>query len=152
VRKEIDNILEEYFKEGKRIEIASIKEGKRIEAARKSKKERAKKNEQKESDSTIMNMMNQFFSIESRNSREGFSEKDFDPESPLIKFDEKSEANEFMERIEKSMRNVMKAAEENLKSCIQCGIDEFSKEFEKYRTESSEKIRASVQRNIDGFD
>lgn len=85
-------------------------------------------------------------------SDEDESAQDFDPKNPVIPFDEKSEATDFREKIEKSIRNVMTKAEGELKTSIQSGIDGFSENLERCRLESLETIRKSVQKEIDGFD
>jgi signal recognition particle receptor subunit beta len=140
VRKEIEDTLEEYFKEGKRIEISNLSKKKESKEKSPEKKQNQSK---KESGLSYSHSMNSGSEVH---------EKDFDPKSPIISFDDKLKANEFVRRIEESIRNVMQAAEENLQSCIQDGIDDFSREFECYRTESLERIRESIQKNIDGFD
>lgn len=144
VQKEVSEKLLTYFKEGKN-----------TESKNNNKKKDQIKNKSKKKESTL--------------SREGllgaaiasiFNEKkvaeqdpvqDFDPSSPIIKFDDRAAANDFMERVEKSTRNIMDKAESDCNSCIQAGIDEFSKEFEIHRLNALEKIKQSIQKNLDGF-
>lgn len=150
VQNEIHDALTEYFKEGKRIEFDS--QGKRL----KDKKSRKKKEAESPSiESFASRMIEGFFS--SRTELRTFDsngqvEQDFDPSSLIITFNEKSAANDFREKIEKSIRQLMYAAEENLKSCIQDGINGFSEELEKQRKDSLNRIKESVQKNIEEFD
>lgn len=127
-----------------------FKEGKRIEAGNQSKKagERKPRNKKKAGGGVFGKRGSSSMEDES----ECAPERDFDPRNPVIKFDEKSDANDFRSKIEKSIRNIMNRAEEDFKSRIQVGIDDFSREFDRHRYGSLEEIRKSVQKNIDGFD
>lgn len=138
VQKKIIDTVNIYFNEGKSIEVSN-----------QSKKIPKKNLKQKEIESPISRFIASFG--QGKNP-ETTSDKDFDPKSTIIKFDEKSEANDFREKIELSIRNVMHRAEDNFRSCIQSGINDFSKDLEKNRTESLEKIKKSIQKNIEGFD
>lgn len=144
VQQEVAETLAGYFKEGKRIEASNQS---KKNSTRKPQKKKKPEPEQKNS---LGEIIDSIFSKTNRS--EDFSVQDFDPNSPIISFDGKSEAYEFMERIEKSIRNVMHKAENDCKACIQTGIDEFSKDFENYRTDALEKIKQSIQKNLDGFD
>ena len=130
-----------------------FKEGKSIEASNQSKRTREKKHEKKKPEG-IASVIAAFVSGPPSNKEDPEDDlaQDFDPKSPIITFDEKTEANDFREKIERSIRNVMHKAEEDFRSCIQSGINGFSKELEQHRTESLEKIKKSVQKNVDGFD
>ena len=138
VQKKIIDSVNIYFNDGKSIEVSN-----------QSKKIPKKNLKQKEIESPISRFIASFG--QGKNP-ETTSDKDFDPKSTIIKFDEKSEANDFREKIELSIRNVMHRAEDNFRSCIQSGINDFSKDLEKNRTESLEKIKKSIQKNIEGFD
>ncbi len=138
--------LKEYFTEGKRIETKS-----------QLKKSNAKKSQKKESEpesKSLSSLFSKFLETSSyqKSDSNDRSENDFDPSSPIIKFDEKSEANEFRGKIEKSILNIISEAEENFKYSIQCGINQFSKDLEKHRTNSLEEIKKSIQKNIEEFD
>ncbi len=138
--------LKEYFTEGKRIETKS-----------QLKKSNAKKSQKKESEpesKSLSSLFSKFLETSSyqKSDSNDRSENDFDPSSPIIKFDAKSEANEFRGKIEKSILNIISEAEENFKYSIQCGINQFSKDLEKHRTNSLEEIKKSIQKNIEEFD
>lgn len=127
-----------------------FKEGKSIESSNQSKKTSEKKPQKKKSGS-IFEALGLTLPSNIKDSEDAFPQ-DFDPKSPIIKFDEKSEANDFREKIERSIRNVMHKAEEDFRSCIQSGINGFSKELEQSRTEALEEIKKSVQKNVGEFD
>lgn len=145
VRKEVDETLEGYFKEGKSIKSA----GSRTEKGS-AKKPRKKKEPEPESGNLLAGWFRAFPSVSEKS--ENSSERDFDPGRRVIKYDKKSEANRFMERIEESIRNVMKKAEDDCRASIQSSIDEFAREFDSHRAGALENIRESVQKNLDGFD
>ncbi len=142
VRKNIQDTLRAYFKEGKRIE-ADNQSRKPIEQKPRRKKEATKLPFGLEK---ILTPGNRLKKAESED-----ASQDFDPNSPIIKFDDKSEANDFRNKIEISVRNVMYKAESSIKSCIQDSIDNFSTEVAQLCASSLEKIKKSVQKNLDGF-
>lgn len=72
--------------------------------------------------------------------------------SLIITFHKKEEANDFRGKIEGSIRHLFQTAEYEFQSCIEQGISEFNKELDLQRVNSLEKIKKSVQKNLDGFD
>lgn len=146
VKEEIRKGLNSYFKEGKSIERDNLA---RNINDRNSRKKKAEKVEPKIKDS-IGSIISTFFPGGSKSSAQ--AEQDFDPGSSIINFDSKTEANDFRDKIEKSVRNAMHHAEESIKDCIQGGINEFSVELKQECEKSLEVIRSSVQRSVEGMD
>lgn len=142
---EVNKEVATYFKEGKRIE-EEAKSKKIIKKQKKTKNDDLSDAEPKSLFSSI------FSSLTNSSSHRTQENQDFDPSSPIIKFESISEANDFKGKIENSIRNVLYKGEKNLKSCIQLGINDFSKELDRQRTDSLEKIKNSAQGNIEDFD
>lgn len=145
VQAEVNKEVATYFKEGKRIE-EDAKSKKIIKKAKKTKNDDLSDAEPKSLFSSILS------SLTNSSSHRTQENQDFDPSSPIIKFESISEANDFKSKIENSIRNVIYKGEKNLKSCIQLGINDFSKELDRKRTDSLEKIKNSAQGNIEDFD
>lgn len=70
----------------------------------------------------------------------------------IVTFDTMDDANNFRKKIEGSIRHLFEDAERDIQSCIDRGISQFNQEFNQQRTQALEKIQASVQKNLDGFD
>lgn len=87
-----------------------------------------------------------------KSSAKSSQEKDFDPNNPVIRFDSKSEASDFLERIDKSVRELLMEGEHGMQRVIGSGVESFLMGLAELREDSLEKIRASVQKNIEGFD
>ncbi|WP_341645300.1 dynamin family protein [Thauera sp. SDU_THAU2] len=154
VRKEVSGTLEDYFREGKGIERASSRT-RVVKVSGRTKRSGAKmpqKKQEPESEpkGVLNRLINSFSSMSEK--IESSSVQDFDPSSPIIKFNRKSDASDFLKRVEKSIRNAMRKAEDDFKICIQDGVNDFSYELELCRADSLEKIKKSVQKNVDGFD
>lgn len=78
--------------------------------------------------------------------------QDFDPSEPVLKFDSKSEAVDFLGRIDKTVREFLREGERSVQQVIDSGVNEFSTGLVQLREDSFEKVRASAQKNIEGFD
>mgnify|MGYP001765769464 CR=1 FL=1 len=142
VRNDIRNTLKAYFREGKRIEY-----GNSIKTQESEPNASIKKDE-----GFLGGRGWLFFGGNKTNDRRISSENDFDPTSPIIKFDEKEEANDFIEKIEKSIRSILFKAEEEFKLSVDSGVDNFSKAFTHQHLESINKVKESIDRNISDFE
>jgi len=138
VQEEISQMLHAYFKEGKKIEVNNQEKATR------------KNNSKKNKETGAASIWG--FPLSPKKKSDEDCKQDFDPKSPIIKFDEKTEAKDFKEKIENSIRSAVFKTEEDFKKCIQSGIDDFSRDLAKHRADSMEKIRKSVQNNLDDID
>lgn len=157
VQEEIRKKLKEYFAEGKRIEFDNQSKNPNKKKAKPPKEQPEQKANGPawpfaSSSGQSSNILTNLFGQSSTKDDKEHADRDFDPSSPIIKFDRKSEANDFRDKIEKSIRFALNQTEENIKDHIQSGIDEFSKTLEVQCVESLKKIQESAQKNIEGFD
>ncbi|WP_051168137.1 dynamin family protein [Marinospirillum minutulum] len=143
VQKEVTEKIESYFKEGKTAESDNLQ-----------KKDQTKGSSNSKEKTTPINGFFgvAFASILGNKREEKDPTLDFDPSSPIIKLDDRAEAQDFIKRIESSIKTLMDKAESDCNSCIQSGIDNFSSEFEGHRIDALEKIKESIKRNLDDFD
>ena len=148
IRNEVVVLLTKYFKEGERIEASNQASQPAKKSARRKSEPITKSNDSAETPSIFRNLFS------SRKARQADEQQanDFYPNSRIIKFDDRSEANDFRGKIENSIRNAMDNAEESIKSCMQSGINDFSENLELQRREALEEIQQSVQKNVDGLD
>lgn len=146
ITNEIKNGLDAYFKEGKQIE--AINRQKKAEAN----KRPSQKKDRKTAGSAMWPFARRLGGlISDSESSDEAEEKDFDPQKTVIQFDKKSEARNFMERIEKSVRTALGNAEDGFQDCITEGVDEFSEEFEDRSKQSMDEIKSSIDKNLEGF-
>ncbi len=148
VQKDILGNLQAYLKEGKEIEKSNV-------ARKKRELEEERKREEQTPFFLVKTILKGKAGIEGRLSKEDVSEKNqtiANAKNGIVTFDKQSEANDFRGEIEKSIRTTMLKAEKEFQICIEKGIGEFSKDLDRQRLESLEKIQKSVQTNIDGFD
>ncbi|WP_006788758.1 dynamin family protein [Thiorhodospira sibirica] len=143
IQKEVTEKIESYFKEGKTAESDNHQ-----------KKEQRKglsnpKEKTTQSDGFFGTALASFLGSK-REIKD--STLDFDPSSPIIKFDDRAAAQDFIKRIESSIKTLMDKAESDCNSCIQSGIDNFSIEFDGHRINALESIKESIKRNLDDFD
>lgn len=157
--------LHKYFKDGKR------DEEKRKEAAskrgKKSKKKEARKTEETgdrndSSDprpwgwgSSMKNIMgilgdHDIFGFGSLNKSE--SDIDFDPDSPVIEFETKREAREFMEKIQGSIEEILGDAQNQLSGDIGESLKRFSAGMKKQRDEAIAKVRETLNQDLKDFE
>ena len=141
IRNEINNTLQAYFREGKRIEY-----GNKIKVDKSESQESAQKK------GGVAGIYDRIIDAAKGHDRRISSENDFDPKSPIIKFDEKMEANDFIEKIEKSIRSIIFKAEEGIESRVDSGVHDFSKAFARPHLDSVNKVQKSIDKNIDDFE
>lgn len=145
IEKDIKKTLEDYFKKGKEIEKNII--------TRKKAKEKPKQDE-----SSPLH----FLGIAAKAIAGGQKSKEKKPSNQnetianakngIVTFDEKTEANNFRGEIEESILAVMEKAEKIFQKSIEDGVESFSQELVRQRSDSLDKIQKSAQKNIDGFD
>lgn len=141
LRKRFVELLEMYFKEGKRIEIGN--------QAQNTKKNTKNKGGIQSFSLVLRSMLQKNLQVSTLDDSD---ERDFDPNSSIIKFDTRSEADDFRNKIEQSIFSAVDSAELGVKGCIQSGIDGFYGDLEKLRVDALEAIRVSVQTNVEDFD
>lgn len=139
--KSIAENLKTYFAEGKKIE----NETKKKRNNNPPRHPNAGIDDQKKSIIQILGIK----LLEVKDDKEKEEEFDFDPNSPIIEFSDGIRARDFRDRIEKSIRNLMSNAETATRSSIEQGLIEFSINLKEHGTRSLEKIRSSIQSNVD---
>lgn len=121
-KSKVKDSLENYFREGKKIEQDQVL------AKRKQRKDRKKKEPNAEDENPLKSIFSGFLWGGSNNSieQEGM---DFDPTSPVLKFDDKEKAKDLVERIRITVENVAKAGEVTLVQSVQHLQDKFRTDF-----------------------
>lgn len=149
IEKDIKKTLEDYLKKGKEIEKNII--ARNIIASKKA-KEKLKLDE-----SSPLHLLGIAAKVitggqKSKEKPSNQNETITNAQNGIVKFDEKTEANNFRGEIEESILAVMVKAEKSFQKSIEDGVKSFSQELVRQRSDSLDKIQKSAQKNIDGFD
>lgn len=142
-QKETLSILDTYFKEGKRIERTKQKE---------KKKELSGKTKKKGIESPIQEYLKRisFGGYSSTSDREE-DVQDFEFNNKPLKFEDKNEAEELLNRIEASIEAASKDAEETLRKEVQQQIQSFSESFQGY-VDETKKVIDNIKKDMGDFD
>ncbi|MDP3978799.1 MAG: dynamin family protein [Pseudomonas sp.] len=132
--------LNEYFKEGKRIERAQNIE----------KKSRRKKQSATSSKNTFAAFLPHFLKQPSPLT---LGDHDFNPDNPIIRCESSKEAKNLMSRIEKSVASEMKHAENTMQEAMEALLNDFNVNFTSDVVTSAQKIVDDMKGRMteDGF-
>lgn len=132
--------LNEYFKEGKRIERAHAAE----------KKSRQKKQPATKEKTIFGAWLSSFLNVENHFKQ---SDHDFNPESSIIRCESSKEAKTLMSRIEKSVEGEMKYAESTMQEAMVALLNDFNVNFKNDVVISAQKIIDDMKGRMsdDGF-
>lgn len=138
IKKDAIKKLEEYFQEGKRIEREQLTK---------------KKKRQEEKPQNIGGIFGGFLDTFNKIAETKREELDFDPENPIMKFDDAKEAKDLMRRIQESVEGEIRHAEESMQNSMSAVLDDFRGDFTKEIATSAQKIIDSMKdrMNNDGF-
>lgn len=138
IKKDAIKKLDEYFKEGKRIEREQLTK---------------KKKRQEEKPQNIGGLFGGIFDTFNKIAETKREEFDFDPENPIMKFDDAKEAKDLMRRIQKSVEGEIRHAEESMQNSMSAVLDDFRGDFTKEIATSAQNIIDSMKdrMNNDGF-
>lgn len=136
-------ILDNYFKEGKRIEAKKLEDEKNLPRAKKNKGKGSRKTEAKSG----------FFGavFGNLNSDREESDQDFELSDKPLKFDDKSEAEQLLNRIANSIDRASGEAEEALRNDIKQQVESFNKQFNGYVEQAKEVIN-NIKKGMHDFD
>ena len=134
IKKSAISTLDSYFKEGKRIEKEQYenKTEIRLETKRQT-------NSDEYSGSPFGDLFKTFFNAISNNPniKPG---SDFDPENPLMRFNNSSEAENIINNINTSVENIMTGAEETMQRAMSLIINKFNEHFVSVVVNDTQKI------------
>ena len=136
-------ILDNYFKEGKRIEAKKLEDEKNLPRAMKNKGKGSRKTKAKSG----------FFSaaLGNLNSDREKSDQDFELSDKPLKFYGKSEAEQLLNNIANSIDRAIGEAEENLRNDIKQQVESFNKQFNGYVEQAKEVIN-NIKKGMHDFD
>lgn len=136
-------ILDNYFKEGKRIEAKKLEDEKNLPRAMKNKGKGSRKTKAKSG----------FFSaaLGNLNSDREKSDQDFELSDKPLKFYGKSEAEQLINNIANSIDRAIGEAEENLRNDIKQQVESFNKQFNGYVEQAKEVIN-NIKKGMHDFD
>ncbi|WP_172424932.1 dynamin family protein [Vandammella animalimorsus] len=136
-----DQAIEGYFRDGKRIEKENLI------IYRKNERKSPKKILSKEIDK----LKNHLLDSPQKNKKKP-EERDFDPESPIIKFENMSEAKDFQNKIQKSIQALMDASEQSINEKIQDGAEELISLIKNKQDNAMKQIEKSANKNLEDFE
>ena len=158
--------LRKYFKEGKRDEeqrkkSASMRD-KKPRKGRKQKKTEETGDQNDASDSrpwgwgsTIGSMLGTSDNYDFLNRlflNKSESDLDFDPDSPIIEFENKSEARDFIKKIQNSIEEILGDAQIQLSNDMGDSMKRFSESMKKQRDEAIAKVRETLNQDLKDFE
>lgn len=127
IKKEAVEALKKYFREGKRLEKA--------QHVKKEEEEEKKKEKQQ----GTIRILKAIFSQESPKPSSN-TESDFDPQNPIMKFDNPDDAKTLIERIKESVESIMKNADDDMKKTISASLEVFHENFTKTIARDAKEI------------
>jgi len=138
IKKDAIKKIDKYFKEGKRIEREQLTK---------------KKKHQEEKLQNFGGILGGFFDALNKSAEARREEFDFDPENPVMKFDDAEEAKDLKGRIQNSVKGTIKHAEESMQQSMSDELNNFRENFAKEIATSAQKIIDSMKErmNNDGF-
>ena len=158
--------LRKYFKEGKRDEeqrkkSASMRD-KKSRKGRKQKKTEETGDQNDASDSRPWGWGSTIGRMLGTSDNYGFSNRlflnksesdlDFDPDSPVIEFENKSKARDFMKKIQNSIEEILGDAQIQLSKNMGDSMKRFSESMKKQRDEAIAKVRETLNQDLKDFE
>lgn len=131
------SMLDRYFKEGKRLERE------KTEAAA-----LKKKKESLSGPSGLKEMMANFFGADPKTKS---SVADFDPATPVIKFDSSRDAKTLIDRIRTEVEKQLTGAEKEMKFAVGALLDNFNETFKNDVMAASQQIINDMQHRMEGI-
>lgn len=134
-RFEIDLAIKKYFKEGKQIEWEQAEEGKKSLPL-------------KNLTSLDEGIINSLF--RSRKKIKESAHKDFNPQNPVIKFNNRADAEHLLNRIDNTIRSELNSAEKSIQAALENILTEFRSEFSRQILDDTQRIINDIKERMSG--
>lgn len=149
----IVRILDQYFKEGKKIEAAKLKDKKNSLTKQSITDKEKTSKDSRNSTSALEGFFGTFGGLfgGANAQLENSKSKDFDSSDKPLKFENKSDAVNLVRNIGKSVDNALNGAEEKLQDDIKQQVEEFNRLFTGYVNKAKETIE-NIKKEMKDFD